>query len=306
MDDLEIARLLREDRRQSQPDRAGPRHAPFLGRVLTSSAAAGKFMKVVPRALVGSEAEGSAASATDLGAVPTLVYLVSGSPASGDEVLCQFVDFRWVTRRRGGTGRVVTFRVLGCDSTTLTGSSISATQGGTTVTGIDAVTVPATGTWSYTVTPAAGYAPKSGTFTITGTTLLVTVNVVPAAPYFCDYCGHTVTSLAVTWSFGTTTYNHTFTWNGVAVATPWVRYAVNIWVRLLWPDRPPGGSPVLVFQAGSATGGGMPGAWPDVISCQGDTDAGGGSCSPYQWTFPAGSIATCGGSYDYGGAVVTY
>jgi hypothetical protein len=107
VDDFERLRIERDLARVgfARPPRGGS--GTFLGRVTTASPTVGKFINVIPQGLLGTESEGSAGTATDLGSTPIPVYLVSGTVATGDQVVSRFVDFRWVTRRRGGGGGIL-------------------------------------------------------------------------------------------------------------------------------------------------------------------------------------------------------
>jgi hypothetical protein len=157
-DDLELARLHRADRakaaRRGSPGSAG---APaWLGRVTTASPDAGEFMMVRPLALLGTEAEGAAGSATDLGAEDKAVYLVGGAPDEDDEVVVRWVDWRWVTARRGSascTGRVCV-HLRGCNHD-LVGETVTLKLGGVTIDsgvtdgdGIVCLDIPSAGTYT--------------------------------------------------------------------------------------------------------------------------------------------------------------
>ena len=101
MSDIDLSRYRRDGRRIAGPADPGPRGGAFLGRVTEAAPAVGQFMKVIPRAVVGAEVSGGAGSPSDLGTTPTEVYLLGpGVPATNDEVVAQFVDYRWVTHRR--------------------------------------------------------------------------------------------------------------------------------------------------------------------------------------------------------------
>lgn len=101
-DDLDRIRWERDRRHRPTREAGGFKHPPFLGRVTTLAPSPGHFIKVIPQGLLGTESEGSAGTSTDLGSTAIPVYLVSGTPATGDQVVSRWVDYRWVTRRRGG------------------------------------------------------------------------------------------------------------------------------------------------------------------------------------------------------------
>jgi len=110
MDDLELARILRDARDRSRPSPARSGSRAFMGRVTTTSPAVGKFMNVQPQSVLGAEVEGGAAIVTDLGSTPTPVYLLGpGVPATGDQVVARWSDWRWVARKRSGGGSIHCF-----------------------------------------------------------------------------------------------------------------------------------------------------------------------------------------------------
>jgi hypothetical protein len=105
MDDLELARILRAARDRSAPPPTSTGSRAFMGRVTTTTPAVGKFMNVIPQAVLGTEVEGGSATITDLGSTPSPVYLVGpGVPATGDQVIARWSDWRWVARKRGTGG----------------------------------------------------------------------------------------------------------------------------------------------------------------------------------------------------------
>jgi hypothetical protein len=105
MDDLELARILRAARDRSAPPPTSTGSRAFMGRVTTTAPAVGKFMLVQPQSVLGTETEGGSATITDLGSTPTPVYLVGpGVPATGDQVIARWSDWRWVARKRGTGG----------------------------------------------------------------------------------------------------------------------------------------------------------------------------------------------------------
>jgi hypothetical protein len=121
MDDLELARILRAARDRSAPPPASTGSRAFMGRVTTTTPAVGKFMNVIPQAVIGTETEGGSATITDLGSTPTPVYLVGpGVPATGDQVIARWSDWRWVARKRGtGGSGPPTITIPGCSCTAI-------------------------------------------------------------------------------------------------------------------------------------------------------------------------------------------
>jgi hypothetical protein len=139
MDDLELARILRAARARSAPPPTSTGSRAFMGRVTTTTPAVGKFMNVIPQAVLGTEVEGGSATITDLGSTPSPVYLVGpGVPATGDQVIASWSDWRWVARKRGTGGSVCYTIRRGCHDAygviePLSGISISVVQGGVTI-----------------------------------------------------------------------------------------------------------------------------------------------------------------------------
>ena len=106
---LDFERLRAGQNRLSLPDGdlADDSLPSFLGRVVTSetSVKVGRFIKVVPSTVLGTEREGGSGnfSANGGSSPPVLVYLMgSFVPMPGDFVVCRFVDHRWVTELSGG------------------------------------------------------------------------------------------------------------------------------------------------------------------------------------------------------------
>jgi hypothetical protein len=82
----------------------------FVGQVTTSTSliAVGDYFLAQPTFVMGPEVEGGVGSFTPIGSTNVPVYLVgSGTTATGEYLVCKFVDNRWVAERSnvgGGTG----------------------------------------------------------------------------------------------------------------------------------------------------------------------------------------------------------
>lgn len=77
----------------------------FVGQVVSSSPAVGKFITVNPVRVLGTETDGSAATIAVATGTAIPVYLVGpGVPATGDQLVCRWVSDRWVASRATGSG----------------------------------------------------------------------------------------------------------------------------------------------------------------------------------------------------------
>jgi hypothetical protein len=108
--------LTSQRRRMGGP---GPARVPlgdvgapaFLGKVVTATPAAGKYFLARLVAVGGVESEGSAGTLTDSADALVPVYLLgTAAAATGDHLVCKFVNYRWVAERGspggGGVGDV--------------------------------------------------------------------------------------------------------------------------------------------------------------------------------------------------------
>jgi len=80
----------------------------FLGKVVSVAAnlGVGKFFMASPATVTGPEAEGGAGAVADSTPKVPVYLLGPGVPATGDYLICRFVDYRWVAERGGGGGAV--------------------------------------------------------------------------------------------------------------------------------------------------------------------------------------------------------
>lgn len=133
-DDAERLRLSHAGRDAFQLARPGDGASRFVGRVVTTSGAADKYIKVRPQLAMGTEAENAVPVFYDLGAtdVPVL-HIGPAAVAAGDRVIVRSVADRWVSRRRSGGGGSLRGVLLGCvcatPPKTLTMTVASCTDG---------------------------------------------------------------------------------------------------------------------------------------------------------------------------------
>jgi hypothetical protein len=184
-DDLEILRLRRSLPRPT-PAPAGPGgSAAFVGVVTTASPAVGTFCLVTPVVLIGgAEAEGGAATLeADESAAAVPVYLLGpAAPATGDALVCRFVDYRWVAERTTGTagcaGASLRVVILGCAGgdaphqypADIGGFTVTVSRGGVVVgtataaaAGAAIVSLPGAGTYDVDVSAPGFVAPPTRT-----------------------------------------------------------------------------------------------------------------------------------------------
>ena len=105
--DLERLRLAGAGLNWLDDDVAGGGVPAFLGRVTTAASliGLGKFLMVQPTSVLGREVEGGPGQFTAVGSPTVPVYLVGPArPATGDYLVCKYVDNRWVAERSGGSG----------------------------------------------------------------------------------------------------------------------------------------------------------------------------------------------------------
>ena len=107
--DFERLRLSGSDLRQPVTLADGDALPSMLGRVVTIQAniKAGRFVRVVPSVVLGKEREGGVGIFADAGqgssVSSVLVYLLgSFVPATGDYLVCRFVNHRWVAESSAG------------------------------------------------------------------------------------------------------------------------------------------------------------------------------------------------------------
>jgi hypothetical protein len=117
-------RRFRLDRNVKLPDRfTADTGAAFVGQVVspTAAIAVGKFLLVNPVSFLGRESEGSPGVATVDTSTTVAVYLIGpGTPATGDRLVCRFIDYRWVAERRKPGGKGPPTHVLnGCPCTAI-------------------------------------------------------------------------------------------------------------------------------------------------------------------------------------------
>jgi hypothetical protein len=101
-DDFERIRLARAGLRWLDDNLAGGGVPAFLGQVTTASSLikVGSFLMIRPNTVLGAEAEGGSGLFTPVGSATVPVYLVGPSkPATGDYLVCRYVDNRWVAER---------------------------------------------------------------------------------------------------------------------------------------------------------------------------------------------------------------
>ena len=106
-DDYERIRLSRARLLHPSADPEGGGFPSFVGRVTSGGSAlgVGKFLMVQPLTILGGEGEGVAGvqTANPAASVPVLL-LGPGIPATGDSLVCRFVNHRWVAERSGNAG----------------------------------------------------------------------------------------------------------------------------------------------------------------------------------------------------------
>jgi len=114
---------LRPDREASETVRRvtmqGPGQFPaFVGRVIanpTRPAASNLYYSVNPVAVLGIEAEGSPATLVPDTATTVLVCVLGSEvPVIGDDLLCRFVENRWVAERYGSRSHEGGASIPGC------------------------------------------------------------------------------------------------------------------------------------------------------------------------------------------------
>jgi len=79
----------------------------FVGQVTSggSMLGVGKFFLVQPVSILGGESEAGVGAISSNPSASIPVYLLGpGVPATGDYLICRFVDHRWVAEKTGGTG----------------------------------------------------------------------------------------------------------------------------------------------------------------------------------------------------------
>ena len=97
------------------PRYGGPGAATMVGQVTSAASriAVGQFLEVNPVSVLGTEVEGGAGLTVVNTATTVPVYLVGPHlPATGDLLVCRFVDYRWVAERGGKTSTAAT--IPGC------------------------------------------------------------------------------------------------------------------------------------------------------------------------------------------------
>lgn len=106
MPDYENDRLRLRAAGPLPPRFASPGSAVMVGRVVTAAPAVGKFLLVHPVSVSGDEVEAAPGLTGADTTVTVPVYLVGpGVPATGDLLVCRFVDYRWVAERSSGANR---------------------------------------------------------------------------------------------------------------------------------------------------------------------------------------------------------
>ena len=107
-DDFARLRNSNQIRTSQGPSRDSASLPSFVGQVVSSgsSIAVGHFLIVSPTSVLGVETEGGAGNLVIAGKSLIPVYLLGpGLPSMGDNLICRFVDHRWVTERTGGSGQ---------------------------------------------------------------------------------------------------------------------------------------------------------------------------------------------------------
>lgn len=107
MSSLELDRIRerRYARRAATRRDADPGAPAMVGRVVSagSNLAVGKFLLVKPVSVLGAECEGCAPTLTVGAASVPVLLLGPRVPATGDDLVCRFVDRRWVAEKGGGS-----------------------------------------------------------------------------------------------------------------------------------------------------------------------------------------------------------
>ena len=135
-DDFEQLRLKSAGRVWAEDDLSGGGVPSFVGEVTspTSKIGVGDFLLVQPMFVMGPEVEGGSGNFMAIGSTQVPVYLTGpGKPATGDLLVCRFLDNRWVTERStnyhatgGGTKSTGTLPYCFCDPLPATLTMISA------------------------------------------------------------------------------------------------------------------------------------------------------------------------------------
>ena len=94
-------------------------HFPaFVGKVVGSPASGtgvGRYVTVHPVSVLGAEVEGGTATLIEDSATSIVVYVLgTRAPASGDRLVCRFIENRWVAQVGGKTGKVPRGQLLSC------------------------------------------------------------------------------------------------------------------------------------------------------------------------------------------------
>lgn len=133
----EIDRLRARDLGLARGDLASPCTPAFVGRVVSTSngVASAHWVKVNPhRTTLGTESEGSTGSADVDTSTGQLVYLVGGTAATGDDLICHFVPWRWVGRKKTATTTITCNPCVPPPPTSLSGTLRSFNGVGTLAT----------------------------------------------------------------------------------------------------------------------------------------------------------------------------
>jgi hypothetical protein len=176
-DDLWRSRIRAEATVRPDPGTYRPGTPSFVGKVISTGSAlgVGKFCKVVPVAVTGTEADGSAGGLTAGTAVVFAYPVGPGTPATGDHVVVRRVAHRWVFDEPTG-GPPVTTSGVGCSTVCPAGLPLAIT-----ITPL--APVPASPAWVTTVC----------NFSTTGSGNSTTDNNLFSAggnPTFCWWSGH--------------------------------------------------------------------------------------------------------------------
>lgn len=116
MSDIRRERERRLAVSPQRPHQIAHGDSAFVGQILTaqSAIAAGKFILVTPNDVSGAETEGGPGTLTPTGGAPQPVLLLRGTPKTGDYLICEWADFRWVTEVKTGVICPVMVSISNC------------------------------------------------------------------------------------------------------------------------------------------------------------------------------------------------
>jgi hypothetical protein len=130
--DLDRERTRRQAVIPSGPLPPAQGEPAFVGRVTTAHPVVDHFLLVNPVTVLGTEGEGNAPARTvDTSVSVPVLAIGPGVPATGDDVDCHHVDYRWVVGHKGNVcPSHVCILVRNCDGTAAAGETVTFTGPG--------------------------------------------------------------------------------------------------------------------------------------------------------------------------------